>query len=134
MSNPTNDEIKNRNLLIRSIIFIFFVSFLIYLFFVFLNLRMDALLAFLILLFFLLVMIGPIFYGFKGSFYSRLFQKKKKKEWTEKKPNYSKSKMPIPYTTEIKFRKPLIRNCPSCGMTVASFVKKCPQCGTIIMS
>jgi len=135
---PMNDEakevVKNRSKTVRSIVFILYFALLFLLFFVFTNSGMEPFLTFLILLFFLLVMIGPIFYGFQSPYYKKLFQKKKKQQWTEKKPSNTKSKIPKPYTTELKFRKPLIRKCPSCGMTIANFVKKCPQCGTVIMS
>ncbi|MFX1383223.1 MAG: hypothetical protein ACFFBP_12350 [Promethearchaeota archaeon] len=136
MSEQNNNDDNKYSIRIRSIIFILYVLLLFYLFLVFINIGMNAILVMVILIFFLLLMIGPIFYGFKSPFYSRLFQKKSKKVWTEKqkKIDPSKSKTPRPFGTEIKFRKPLIRKCPGCGMTVANFVKKCPQCGTIIMS
>ena len=133
MNNQANDTVKNRSLMIRSIIFILYIALLFLLYFILTNSGMEPFLTFLLLLFFLLIMIGPIFYGFTRPYYYRLFPRKKT-EWTERKPTNTKSKLPKPYSTELKFRKPLIRKCPSCGMTIANFVKKCPQCGTVIMS
>ncbi len=139
--NNTNNNKNNapgsngQKLLVRVVIFILYVLFLFYLFHIFTNLGIEGFLSFLILLFFLLLMIGPVFFGFKSPFYARIFQKKTS-IWTEKtkKDNKnSQSNKPRPFSTEINFRKPLIRTCPYCGMIVANFVKKCPQCSTSII-
>jgi predicted RNA-binding Zn-ribbon protein involved in translation (DUF1610 family) len=32
-------------------------------------------------------------------------------------------------TLDSKYKKPIVRKCPNCGIQLASFVKKCPNCG-----
>lgn len=129
MNEQENDTVKNNSKMTRIIIFVIYLALLFLIFLLLTNSGMELFLAILLLLFFLLIMIGPIFYGFKRPYYYRLFHRDRTKS-TEKKPTNTKSNIPKPYNYEVKFKKPLIRKCPSCGMTIANFVKKCPQCGT----
>ena len=46
--------------------------------------------------------------------------------------NLSESAKPI--NIDFKYQKPILRKCESCGMLLASFVKKCPLCGKPIDS
>ena len=132
MNDQANDAVKKHSKRNKTIIIVLYIAFFLLLFLLLTISGMEPFLTFLILLFFFLVMIGPIFYGFKLPYYFRLFRRDRTKT-IEKKPTNTKSNIPIPYNYEKKFSKPLIRKCPSCGMTIASFVKKCPQCGTVIM-
>lgn len=132
MNEKDNSDPKKSNLSLRIICLIIFLLFLIYLYFVFTDLGAPPIINILILLFFLLIMIGPLINGFKKSFYYRLFPKKKTEQEFKRKTTRSQSPIIQAQDIDYKYRRPIIRSCRYCGMTVANFMKKCPQCGKII--
>ena len=145
MTEPEKIEKNNdlRNTRFRVVFLIIYMIVLIYLFFIFINIGVNPIIAFLILVFLFIVVIGPVFSGLSKSLYSRMFINKKKKERggyqqykenlkkESKKSEYKPRKI-RPVNLDINYRKPLIAKCSYCGMTVAGFVKKCPKCGELI--
>jgi hypothetical protein len=145
MTEPEKIEKNNtvRNARIRVIFLIIYLFILIYLYSIFVNIGVNPIVAFLILLFFFVIVVGPVFSGLSKSLYSRMFTDKKRKArggYQQYKENLKKeSKIPEfkprkirPVNLDITYRKPLIAKCSYCGMTVAGFVKKCPKCGELI--
>jgi len=132
-----------RNNRFRVILLIVYFCLLIIIYFVFVNVGVNPIVAFIILLFMFVLVIGPLLKGLRKSFYSRMFVDKKKKDrggsQQSKEICKKKSKI-IEYKPRkirhvdlnITYRKPLIVKCNYCGMTVAGFVKKCPRCGELI--
>ncbi|MBN1800418.1 MAG: hypothetical protein JW891_02875 [Candidatus Lokiarchaeota archaeon] len=119
----------------KIIFFVFYLIFLLYLFFLLTDFRVPLFIIVLLLLFLLLLVIGPLLNGLRKSYYSRLFPKKGKQSSEEFKKTPIRKKPPDIRSQDIEFeyRKPLLRTCRYCGMTVANFADKCPQCGKPIM-
>jgi len=142
-----SEKIEEKNVLwnnrLRVVFLIAYSVFLVYLFSLFVNIGIHPFIAFLILLFMFIIVLGPLLNGLRRSFYSRMFIDKKEKTrggYQQYKKNIKKkNKIPEhkpreikPVNLDIQYRKPLIGKCSYCGMTVAGFVKKCPRCGELI--
>ena len=136
-----NNFLRNNRL--RIIFLIVYLVVLIYLYYVFLGFGINPMVAFIILLFLFVLVIGPVLYGLRKSLYSRMFIDKKGKAkggyQQYKKAIKEQSKIPEhkprnirPVDLNFKYQKPLIGKCSNCGMIVAGFVKKCPLCGELI--
>ena len=132
-----------RNNRLRVIFLTIYFCILIFLYFFFVNIGVNHIVAFLILLFMFVIVIGPVLKGLRKSFYSRMFIEKNKKNrggYQQYKENLKKESKISEYKPKkirhvnlnITYRKPLIVKCNYCGMTVAGFVKKCPRCGELI--
>ncbi len=120
----------------KIVFFVFYLIFLLYLFFLLSDLGIPTIIIVLLLLFLFLLVIGPLLNGLRKSYYSRLFPKKNGQSSQEFKKNPTRKKPPSIRSQDIEFdyRKPLLRTCRYCGMTVANFTDKCPQCGKPIVN
>lgn len=142
-SEKIEENNVQRNAQLRIIFLIVYLVVLIYLYYVFLDIGINPIVAFLILLFMFVIVIGPVLNGLRKSLYSRMFIDKKRRVrggyQQYKKAIKEESKIPeykprdiMPVDLNFKYRKPLIGKCGNCGMIVAGFVKKCPKCGELI--
>ena len=123
-----------------SVLFVYFIILLYLFFFLTHNLSLNPFIVFLILLFLFLVVIGPVFSGLKRSMYSEMYKNKKgklnrnyRRSILNKKETNATNTKNRKVNLNVKYRKPIIRNCYNCGMIVANFVTKCPQCGKSIL-
>ncbi|TFG05126.1 MAG: hypothetical protein EU539_09725 [Promethearchaeota archaeon] len=139
-----NTAIKD-NKKIRTIIIklVFLITNLIIILILFLLLSIyssNPIIIILIVVFAFLVIIGPFFRRNRKSYYSRIFPNKSTKHLEEykglKKKRSSEGIAPTQLSHEInfdfKYKKPVLRKCPKCGMILPSFVKKCPVCNKSI--
>lgn len=148
-NNPdSSNNKKNRSIksILFRIIFILIYSIILYFLYVSLfNFGVEPLIIFIILIFLILIVIGPLITGISRDMYRRLFQQVNKK--TKEKSDYEKFKEGLKYerpitrnkvrdgiSLDFKYKKSIIRKCHYCGMTVPNFVKKCPYCGKPILS
>ncbi len=136
------EEKKGRKFL-RILFVVIFLSIMIFLYFVLVNLGISPLLIILILAFVSLITIGSFFMkNRKKSLYSELFPDKKRNE-IQRRPRKTELKIetePDVYekpkfrevNLDFKYRKSLINKCENCGMIITSYKKKCPICGNSI--
>jgi hypothetical protein len=117
-----------------------YIIFLVWLYYFLTKFGSSLLLTILILVFAFLIFLGGLFGAQHISFFSRFKRKKNKylndkdkflKEYEKYHPHLRR----VDYVNlNLKYRKPIVRNCPNCGITLASFVKKCPNCGEKIIT
>ena len=134
---------KNERKFLRILLLIIFLSLMIFLYFILVNLGINPFLVILMLVFVSLIFIGSFFMKKrKKSIYSELFPDKKRntiqrpprkielKIQTEpevfEKPKFREVNL------DFKFRKTLINKCENCGMIITSYKKQCPTCGNSI--
>ena len=139
-------EVRSKKSIILRVIFIIIYSIILfYLYTIFLNLGVDPIVILLIVIFLVLIVIGPLITGISKDVYHRLFRQMDKK--TKEKSDYEIYKEGLKYerpitqnkprnnrSLEFKYKKSIIRKCHYCGMTIPNFVKKCPFCGKPILS
>jgi hypothetical protein len=123
-----NRKFTRRQIIIRLIFLVIYLILLYYLYWILIDLRTYPFIAVLILIFAFLLFLGVLLKKRGESFFSQF---KRKKPIL---PDYSKSEKPRVrridlITLDSKYRKPIVRKCPKCGMQLAGFVKKCPNCG-----
>jgi len=140
------EPIKNHTSHLPKFLFLIIYSIiLVFIYYLLITSGIHPLIAFLLLLFLFIIVLGPLFSGMRKSIYSRMFDKKikKKGEYQKQKDmikkdsqikSYAPPRKRRPVNLNVKYRKPLIVKCSNCKMTVASFVKKCPKCGEVISS
>jgi hypothetical protein len=138
------EKISSKGLILRFILLFAYLLFLLYLYSILLEFGSHPLIAFFLLLFVFLIVIGPFFKNKRGSLYSRMFPDKKKRLENErerrkrtpimkKEPKQIQSKIFQAVDLEYEYRKPLISNCENCGNILPNFIKnKCPFCGVQI--
>lgn len=128
---------------LRILFIIIFLSIMIFLYFVLVNLGISPLLIILMLAFVSLITIGSFFMkNRKKSIYTGLFPDKKRSE-IQRRPR--KVELKIEAESEVfektkfrdinldfKYRKTLINKCENCGMIITSYKKHCPICGNSI--
>ena len=136
------NERKERKFL-RIILLIIFLSIIIFLYFVLVNLGINPFLVILMLAFVSLITIGSFFMkDRKKSIYSELFPDKKRNK-IQRPPR--KIELKIKAESEVfektkfrdvnldfKYRKTIINKCENCGMIITSYKKYCPICGKSI--
>ena len=131
---------KNR---LKLIFLLIYSGFLIFLFFILTSSGINSIISSLIVLFLLLVVIGPVLSGMRKSLYTSMFSRKKQsdssyqqhKETVKKQhkiTGYKPRRDIKPVNLNFKYQRPLVGKCSNCGMTVAGFVKKCPRCGEML--
>ncbi len=135
------EKISSKGLILRFIILFAYLLFLLYLYLILLESGSHPLIAFFLLLFVFLIVLGPFLKNKRGSLYSRMFPDKKKgpkyeKERRKRTPIIKKEPKQIQpkifqaIDLEFEYRKPLISNCENCGNILPNFIKnKCPFCG-----
>ena len=135
-----NTDIKKKSWkrnLIKIISVIVYIIFLYELYNILRNFGASLLLALLIMLFPTLVFIGVLVKDKNVSFFSRYKRNRNnstkdtsKEDFLNEYDKYHPQKRRIDYINiQSKYRKPLVRKCPNCGIMVPGFVKKCPNCG-----
>ncbi|MFX0180872.1 MAG: hypothetical protein ACFE78_11830, partial [Candidatus Hodarchaeota archaeon] len=99
----------------------------------------------LILIFLILIVIGPLITGISKAMYNRLFQRKKKRIEKSDYQIYKEQLKSTRQDTQMQpidtkdinldfiYRKPIIRKCNNCKIIVPNFVKTCPNCGKPIL-
>ena len=136
------NERKERKFL-RILLLIIFLSIIIFLYFVLVNLGINPFLVILMLAFVSLITIGSFFMkDRKKSIYSELFPDKKRNK-IQRPPR--KIELKIKAESEVfektkfrdvnldfKYRKTIINKCENCGMIITSYKKYCPICGKSI--
>ncbi|MHA1670296.1 MAG: zinc ribbon domain-containing protein [Promethearchaeota archaeon] len=128
---------KKKNYYLQIVLLITFTIFLVYFYNVLINYGSSHLLALLILFFFTLLFIGLLV---KGKEIFSLFKHKRYNNQQNEKERYLKEfethhvRRIDHIKLDSKYRKPIIRKCPNCGMLLPHFVKKCPNCGEVIVS
>jgi len=136
------NERKERKFL-RILLLIIFLSIIIFLYFVLVNLGINPFLVILMLAFVSLITIGSFFMkNRKKSIYSELFPDKKRNK-IQRPPR--KRELKIKAESEVfektkfrdvnldfKYRKTLINKCENCGMIITNYKKYCPICGKSI--
>lgn len=136
---------SKKSIILRVIFIVIYLIFLFYLYNIFLNLGIDHLIIILIIVFLVLIVIGPLITGISKDLYHRFFQQMDKK--SKEKSDYEiykeglKNGRPITQnkprnniSLDFKYKKSIIKKCHYCGMTIPNFVKKCPYCGNPILS
>jgi hypothetical protein len=137
MINAENKErnISKKSMIIRLIILIFYTGFLIYFYFLLINIGTNHLISFLILFFAFILILGPLLSVTKNSSSSQLKTKKFRRGYRKEigiESREFKERKIKPVNLNFKYRKPMIRKCDKCGMIVPNFVNRCPECGNII--
>lgn len=130
---------KTRNYsVLKLVLLIIFAIFLFFFYNTLISFGSSHLLALLILSFFFLFFIGLLFKGkemfslFERNRYNNLQQSEKEKYLKEFEKHHVRRIDHIKLDT--KYRKPIIRKCPNCGILLPHFVKKCPNCREVIVS
>ncbi|MFX1260398.1 MAG: hypothetical protein ACFFAN_21320 [Promethearchaeota archaeon] len=137
-------KLSRKGEILSFIFLIISVIVLLYLYYLLTIFGLNLLFIALIIIFVLLVFIGPFFLRGrkKKRFYSRMFPDKKQKlsEWYQSKReregfkvnqeiSESQTRNITPVDLNYKYRKPIIRRCENCKMIVPNFAKKCLYCG-----
>lgn len=138
MSNKLNEKSKTRRKLItRLILLILYGCILVYFYYLLYEFGANPLIITFLIIFILLISIGPFLRKGQKSLYSRMFSNKKKSSMgsstKRRHAEYSEKKLEQPrifksINLDIKYRKPIINKCEQCGNIVPNFVKKCPFC------
>lgn len=142
MNKEKNREHKYRKKKVvgRLIFLILYSAFLIIISIFLITSNFNAVIVILIVVFLFLLVIGPVINGIQKTIYSRAFSDKKSKSKTgyqeykellqkEKEIESKELKLDKKINLNFKYKKPLIRKCKNCGMTLVSHAKKCPNCG-----
>ncbi|MFX1356536.1 MAG: hypothetical protein ACFFA8_04555 [Promethearchaeota archaeon] len=122
---------------IRIILLIIFCVVLYFFYWVLIDLGSPPFVAILILIFCFLLFLGVLFRRKGISFFSRFIHKKDQdstSQYKEIKSNKPRIRRVDYVKLNSKYRKPIIRKCPNCGMELANFVKTCPNCREKIVS
>ncbi|MFX0138410.1 MAG: hypothetical protein ACFFDN_32510 [Candidatus Hodarchaeota archaeon] len=134
------DKISRKKLILELIGLGIFLAFFLYLYYFLVNFGWNPLIVAILLIFIILITIGPFFRRRKKGLYSRMFSDSKKvsnliqkQEIDAEEIQKPESKIPKPINLEFEYRKPLINKCKNCGNIVPNFVKKCPFCNQNIM-
>lgn len=132
-----------RRAILRIFVLVLILAFLVFLYDALTQFGSPFFISILILLFVFLVFLGLLLRKNRGSIYKRLFPDKR--EAIQKKRARKEHKMLLkrPSTPQhekignidlnVKYKKPVVKRCPSCNIVVPNFAKKCPFCGEIIM-
>lgn len=139
-SNEKDEKSKKKGQTIKIFLFILYISILIVLYFVLINLGIIHLISFLIVLFIFLVGLGPLInyrQNINRSLFNRFKRKSQAKEYKRNKDTFKIKNIPIPDAPNLEgrvkldftYKKPIIRKCPKCGFMLTNFMKKCPNCG-----
>jgi len=145
-SDKEKVKVRNKKSIVLRVLFIIAYSiFLFYLYNILFNLGVEPIVILLIVIFLVLIVIGPLITGISKDVYHRLFQQLDKK--TKEKSEYEIYKEGLKYerpitqnkprnniSLDFKYKKSIIRKCHYCGITIPNFVKKCPYCGKPILS
>ncbi|MHA2429867.1 MAG: hypothetical protein ACXACC_02425 [Promethearchaeota archaeon] len=139
-------EIKKEKRLGKSniskiILLILYSFFLLYLYTILITIEGNLFVVIITLIFLFLLGLGLIVSGVEKL--SKLFHRKVKKQKTDyqRYKEYLSSEIePVDngirndkkISLEFRYRRPLLRKCGKCGMTLTSFAKKCPLCGKTI--
>ena len=124
----TRTKFSRGQIIIRVIILGVFVFLLYELYWILIDVGTYPFVAILILIFLFLLILGVLLKKKGESFFSRFTHKEKEKTDVYKagKPRVRRVDL---ITLDSKYKKPIVRKCPNCGIQLASFVKKCPNCG-----
>jgi len=145
MSNDKMElRVIRKKLIIRLIIFLVYLGILLYFYYLLIKIGINPFIITLLLVFILLISIGPFLRRNKRSLYSRMFPDRKRRstsDFQKKKviiPNkqhmkQNESKVFKPINLDHNYRKPIINKCEKCGNIVPSFVKTCPFCKNQIL-
>jgi hypothetical protein len=133
-------KVSRKKLILKLIGLAVYLAFFLYLYYILVNFGWNPLIVTILLIFIVLITIGPFFRRHKKGLYSRMFSDAKKvaklnqkQEIDEEEVQKSESKIPKPINLEFEYRKPLINKCKNCGNIVPNFVKKCPFCNQNII-
>lgn len=138
--NKENKKYRNKKVIGRLIFLILYSAFLITISIFLITSNFNPVIVILIVVFLFLLVLGPVINGIQKTIYSRTFLDKKGKTKTgyqeykellqkEKEIEPKELKFDTNINLNFKYKKPLIRKCKNCGMTLVSHVKKCPNCG-----
>ncbi|MFW9771764.1 MAG: hypothetical protein ACFFFB_04900 [Candidatus Heimdallarchaeota archaeon] len=136
--------LSKRGIIIRFIFIAFYLISLYFLYIFLVDLAIEHWIIIIILIFLILIVIGPLLTGISKSMYRRLFPKRERREksdyelYKEDLKSQSQTYEFKPVDTKdinlnFKYRKPIIRKCPNCKITIPNFVKTCPNCGVPVM-
>lgn len=135
-NKPKKATFTRKQYILRLILLIIYIYLLYELYWLILKLGGTPLIAILILTFAFLFFLGLLLKK-KGRSLFSLFKRKKKQTSTN---YYDKIRGKKPHIRRIdiinldsKYRNPIIRKCPNCGIELAGFVKQCPNCGEKIV-
>ena len=108
------------------------------------SMNVDMGIIILVDLFLGLVLAGLFLRDRDESIVSRFFHSGRNPDGAQNPPTGRKKSKKIGYDPDMdklrrigldhKYRKPLTRKCPKCGILLASFIKKCPHCGERVRS
>jgi hypothetical protein len=131
----SKDNVSRKKLFLKLIGLILSIALLIYVYYFLVNFGWNPFIVSIMLIFIILVTIGPFLRRNKKGLYSRMFSDSKKRahlQYKKKLENEEiqtiESKIPKPINLDVEYRKPLINKCKNCGNIVPNFVKKCPFC------
>lgn len=142
--SPKKKVLSKRAIIIRIIFIAFYIVFLYFLYVFLVDLAVQDWIIIIILIFLVLIVIGPLFTGISKAMYHRLFPERKRRE----KSDYEVYKQELENQTQthefksvdtkdvnldFKYRKPIIRKCPNCKIVIPNFVKVCPNCGAAVI-
>ena len=114
-------------IIIRVIILAAFLFLLYELYWILIDVGTYPFVAILTLIFLLLLFLGILLKKKGESFFSRFMHTKEQTDtYKAQKPRVRRVDL---IALDSKYKKPIIRKCPNCGIQLASFVRKCPNCG-----
>jgi predicted PurR-regulated permease PerM len=136
---------SKKSIIIRLIFVVIYSIILCYLYILLANLGIEHFIIIIILVFLILIVLGPLITGISKDLYQRLFSGNRKSIEKSDYQSYKEQlkdthqvaqKQPIGnqnITLDFKYRKSIIRKCHYCGIIIPNFVKKCPNCGKPIL-
>ena len=135
-----NKKYRNKKVIGKLIFLILYSAFLITISIFLITSNFNPIIVILIVTFLFLLVLGPVINGIQKTIYSKAFLDKKGKskigyqeykEFLQKKKEIEPKELKFDKKINLtfKYKKPLIRKCKNCGMTLVSHVKTCPNCG-----
>ncbi len=123
-----NKRFTRLQIFIRLVFLVIYLIFLYIFYWILIDLGTYPFVAILILIFALLLFLGILLKKKGKSLFSRFKRKSPNlsDRYKTEKPRVRRVDL---ITLDTKYRKPIVRKCPNCGIQLAGFVKKCPNCG-----
>jgi predicted membrane protein len=137
LDNAKNEKKSNKRRRTGIVLLIIYVIILIFIFLALMDIGTHLLVAILVIVFLFLLFLGATS-AIRRKLYKRLvpesqskpdYQKEKDKFKIKDDDLYEEPEISENINIDFEYKKPLIQKCPSCGFTVASFMKTCPNCG-----
>lgn len=123
------ERTSKRNLITTIVLMVILILFLIFITLFMMDYNAPLPVIILVVAFLFLFFSGLIMKSKEISLIDRLFPKKKIKFDLGTEEEIPRNR---DINIEFKYKTPLVKKCPSCGITLPGSMKKCPICGTVL--